>query len=53
MNIDQLKRVRRLYNTDYMPREINRANQRKWVAAVRMLGEKWLLAQPVERKVTV
>jgi hypothetical protein len=53
MNIDQLKRVRRLYNTDYMPREINRANQRKWVQAVRMLGEKWLLAQPVERKVTV
>ena len=53
MNVQQLKRVRRLYNTEYMPREINRANQRKWVAAVRMLGSKWLLSQPVERKVTV
>lgn len=50
MNIEQLKRVRRLYNVDYIPREINRANQRKWVIAVRMLGDKWLLANNVERK---
>lgn len=50
MNIEQLKRVRRLYNVEYVPREINRANQRKWVAAVRMLGDKWLLANNVERK---
>jgi hypothetical protein len=50
MNVQQLKRVRRLYNTVDIPRELNRANQRKWVTAVRMLGDKWLLAQPVERK---
>lgn len=50
MNVLQLKRVRRLYNVDYIPRELNRSNQRKWVAAVRMLGDKWLLAQSVERK---
>jgi hypothetical protein len=53
MNVLQLKRVRRLYNVDYISRELNRANQRKWVAAVRMLGDKWLLAQSVERKETV
>ena len=50
MNVLQLKRVRRLYNVDYISRELNRSNQRKWVVAVRMLGDKWLLAQSVERK---
>ncbi len=45
MNIDQLKRVRRLFNVDYIPREQNRANQRKWVASIRMLGSKWVLTQ--------
>jgi len=50
MNIQQLKRVRRLFNTDLATRELNRTNQRKWVQAVRMLGHKWLLAQSVERK---
>ena len=50
MNVQQLKRVRRLFNVDYIPREMNRANQRKWVAAVRMLGDKWLLVQSIERK---
>ena len=45
MNITQLKRVRRLFNVDYVPAEINRANQRKWVQAIRMLGNKWVLAQ--------
>lgn len=33
-----------------VPRHINRANQRKWLQAVQQLGDKWLLAQPVERR---
>lgn len=51
MKTDMLRLARRLYNVDYVPREINRANQRKWVRSVRLLGSRWLLAEYVSRKV--
>jgi hypothetical protein len=51
MKTEILRHVRALWSSPYAPREINRANQRKWVAARRQLGDKWLLAQPVGRKV--
>lgn len=51
MKTTMLRRVRRLYNVDYIPREINRANQRKWVRSVRQLGRNWLLTEYVSRKV--
>lgn len=51
MNTRMLRHVRKLFNVDYMPREINRANQRKWVRSVRQLGSRWLLAEYVSRKV--
>ena len=50
MKVEVLKHVRQLFSSQYAPKEINRANQRKWVAARRQLGDKWLLAQPVGRK---
>lgn len=49
MNTNMLKHVRTLWNVEYVPREVNRANQRKWVRSVRILGDRWLLAQPVNR----
>lgn len=49
MNIRALKHVRQLWNVDYVPTHINRANQRKWAKAIRMLGDKWLLAKPLEK----
>lgn len=39
-----------MFNSELVPEHINRANQRKWVRAVLMLGEKWLLAKKVERR---
>ena len=45
MNITMLKKVRKLYNVDYIPYWENRENQRKWVRSVRFLGDKWLLAK--------
>ena len=51
MKTNMLRRVRRLYNVDYIPRETNRANQLKWVRSVRQLGSRWLLAEYVSRKV--
>jgi len=50
MNITALKHVRQLWNTPYAPPGVNRANQLKWVRAVRRLGDKWLIAKPLEIK---
>jgi hypothetical protein len=49
MNITMLKKVRELYNVDYIPYDENRANQRKWIRSVRMLGDKWLLKKQQKR----
>jgi hypothetical protein len=52
VKVNQLARVRRIFDAQkvFVSPEMNRANQRKWVAAVRMLGDRWLLAQNLTRK---
>jgi len=45
-----LKRVRGHFDRPYIERHIVRHNIRSWVASVRHLGNKWLLATPVQRK---
>ena len=50
MNVKMLKKARELWNNPDVSRELNRVNMRKWGKAVRMLGSKWLLAVPVEKK---
>jgi hypothetical protein len=50
MNTKMLKHVRTLFNTEGVERRINRHNQRQWVRSIRFLGDKWLLATPVQRK---
>ena len=42
MNTKLLRLVRELYD--------NRYYQRQWVRSVRYLGDKWLLAKPLERR---
>jgi hypothetical protein len=53
MNTKMLKHVRTLFNTEGVERRINRHNQRQWVRSIRFLGDKWLLATPVQRKENV
>lgn len=53
MNTKMLKHVRTLYNTKDVDIRINRHNQRQWVRSIRFLGDKWLLATPVQRKENV
>jgi len=48
MNTKLLTRVRQHFNSG-IPR-IDRHNRRAWVRSVRFLGDKWLLAKPVEKK---
>lgn len=50
MNIQLARRACRLYRSDMVPKSINRANQRAWLRAVQMLGDKWLLASPMKRE---
>ena len=50
MKTEALRHVRQLWSNPLAPREINRANQIKWVRAIRQLGDRWLLAQQVVRK---
>lgn len=50
MNTEALKKVRKLFNVDYVPAHQNRHNQRAWVRSIRILGDRWLLSKQVERK---
>jgi hypothetical protein len=50
MNTSMLKRVRLLFVNDLTPAHTQRHNMRQWIASIRMLGDKWLLAHPLELK---
>lgn len=47
MNTTRLAQARRLFDSPFTSREVNRANQLKWVRSIRLLGGKWLLATPL------
>lgn len=49
LDVRPLKMVRRNFNNPMVSRELNRRNQRHWVASVRQLGGKWLLADQSTR----
>lgn len=46
-----LRHARELFNNPLAPASTNRHNQRQWVRSVRQLGDRWLLAKPLERRV--
>ena len=39
----------KLWQVPHVPREINRSNARKWLAAVERLGDRWLLRTKIKR----
>lgn len=47
MKTTMLTRARKHFNSGM--KHIDRHNQRAWVRAIRMLGNKWLLAKPMEK----
>jgi hypothetical protein len=49
MNTYYLTTVRRLFSNPLAPESTNRHNQKAWVKSIRTLGDKWLLAKPVEK----
>lgn len=50
MRAEMLKHVRELFAVDYAPKHTQRHNQRQWVKSIRRLGDRWLLARPVEKQ---
>lgn len=42
MNTVRLTQARRLFCSEFVSREVNRRNQRRWVASVKALGPKWV-----------
>ncbi len=50
MNTKLLKHTRELFKTYDVPEHVRRDYRRKWIRSIRLLGDKWLLAQPVQRK---
>lgn len=49
MNIKYLTKVRRIFASYDASPETVRSYQRQWVRAVRRLGDRWLVAHPVQR----
>jgi hypothetical protein len=47
MKTKALKMVRQLFAVDHVPIHTQRHNQRQWVKSVRRLGDRWLLAKPI------
>ena len=49
MDITYLRMARRLWNVDYLPYYQNRENQRRWIRALRLVGDNWLLRDEIKR----
>lgn len=50
MNTKLLKHTRELFKTYNVSEQVRRQYRLKWIRSVRLMGDKWLLAQPVQRK---
>ena len=49
MNTRFLTHVRKIFSTYDAPPQVIRGYQKQWVKSVRNLGDKWLVAKPIER----
>jgi hypothetical protein len=52
MNTTLLKTARRLWCVGHADRATQRANMRKWVRSVRMLGDRWVMINGQRRLAT-
>lgn len=52
MNTKMLTTARRLWCVGHADRATQRANMRKWVRSVRLLGSRWIMAAPEPKLAT-
>jgi hypothetical protein len=50
MNTQALSMARRLFQIDGVPSHTQRHNIRSWARSVRFLGDRWLIANPMDKK---
>lgn len=50
MNTTLLIRARKHFVHEMAPRHIQRSNMRAWVRSIRLLGDKWLISRPMEKR---
>ncbi len=51
MNTIRLRQVRKAYpHIPNVPARTIRHNRREWIRSIRELGDKWLLAMPIEKR---
>ena len=51
MKVSQLiMRSQDLFNSEFVTSDVNEANREKWVRAVQILGNRWLLAKTMKRE---
>jgi hypothetical protein len=50
MNVQALRKVRKLFCVEGVPVHTQRHNCHQWVRSIRYLGDKWLLANPIQKK---
>lgn len=48
MNITLLRRARRHFFRDYIPRHVSEHNTRQWLRMIRILGDKWIMVRQHE-----
>lgn len=49
MNTKLLSHVRKIFASYDAPPHVIRSYQKQWIASVRHLGDKWLVAKPIKR----
>jgi hypothetical protein len=49
MTLKLCKKALRLFNNQDASKETNRHNARKWLKAVEFLGDKWILANQIQK----
>jgi len=50
MKTNMLIHVREMFAVEHVPKHTQRHNQRQWVRSVRQLGDRWILAKPINVK---
>ena len=52
MNTKYLTLARKNFCNDWTPISVQRHNMRQWARSLRLLGNKWLLATPINQPAT-
>ena len=53
MSYQLKRRAVRLYSAPWAPLSTNKHNRRAWLRSVDFLGQRWLLATPIKREVSI